>query len=145
MQIIRERDQTLKRQKLNEVIGEIRCECSDTRRKAYHGLKQKTLKEQIFEIHHLIPISQYDGAKITDLDEVALLCANYHRAIHIFTNDQMPSVDEFRQQSQKNLSETNPYSGCPGPPHTALFRPPTPPHRWGRPEAILPSGWQAPF
>ena len=145
MQIIRERGQTLRRRKLNEVIGEIRCEWCDTREEANQGLQQKTPKEQIFEIHHLIPISQYDGAKITDLDEVALLCANYHRVIHTFPNDQIQSVDGFRQQLQKNLSETNPYSGCPVPPHTALFRPPTPRRRWGRPEAILPSGWQAPF
>ena len=101
MQIIRERDQTLRRRKLNEVIGEIRCECCVIRGEAYQGLQQKTPKEQIFEIHHLIPISRHDGAKITDLDEVALLCANCHRAIHTFPNDQMPSVDEFRQQLQK--------------------------------------------
>ena len=101
MQIIRERDQTLRRRKLNEVIGEIRCECCDTRGEAYQGLQKEIPKERIFEIHHLIPISQYDGAKITDLDEVALLCANCHRAIHTFPNDQMPSVDEFRQQLQK--------------------------------------------
>jgi hypothetical protein len=101
MQIIRERDQTLRRRKLNEVIGEIRCECCDTRGDAYQRLQKEIPKERIFEIHHLIPISQYDGAKITDLDEVALLCANCHRAIHTFPNDQMPSVDEFRQQLQK--------------------------------------------
>jgi hypothetical protein len=101
MQIIRERDQTLRRRKLNEVIGEIRCECCDTRGGAYQGLQKEIPKERIFEIHHLIPISQYEGAKITDLDEVALLCANCHRAIHTFPNDQMPSVDEFRQQLQK--------------------------------------------
>ena len=57
--------------------------------------------ERVSEIHHIIPISQYNGQKITNLDDLAVLFANCHRAIHTFSNDQMPSVDEFRQQLQQ--------------------------------------------
>ncbi|MGB1920278.1 MAG: HNH endonuclease signature motif containing protein, partial [Candidatus Puniceispirillaceae bacterium] len=59
------------------------------------------LREWVFETHHIIPTSQYDGQKITNLDDLAVLCASCYRAIHTYPDDQMPSVDKFRQQLQQ--------------------------------------------
>jgi 5-methylcytosine-specific restriction protein A len=96
----RERNQNLREKKFEEfkkIRGEdsvLYCECCNTTGAAYPG----SLRERVFEIHHIIPISQYDGQKITNLDDLAVLCANCHRAIRAFPDDQMPSIDEFRQQ-----------------------------------------------
>ena len=38
---------------------------------------------------------------MTGVDDLAVLCANCHRAIHTFPNDQKPRVDELRQQLQQ--------------------------------------------
>ena len=38
---------------------------------------------------------------MTGVDDLTVLCANCHRAIHTFPNDQMPSVNKFRQQLQQ--------------------------------------------
>ena len=99
----RERNQNLRKKKFKEfkkIQGEdgvLYCECCNTTVAAYPG----SLREQVFETHHIIPISQYDGQKITNLGDLAVLCANCHRAIHTFPKDQMPRVNEFCQQLQQ--------------------------------------------
>jgi 5-methylcytosine-specific restriction protein A len=76
-------------------VGFLQCECCGTAAEAYPPEYRKS----VFEVHHRRPLSE--GSTLTGVDDLALLCANCHRAIHTFPNDQMPSVDEFRQQLQK--------------------------------------------
>ena len=52
------------------------------------------MRKRIFEVHHIIPISQYDGSQITDMDNLAVLCANCHRAIHY--RKPPPALAEFQ-------------------------------------------------
>lgn len=76
----RERDPTRRRKKLTEMInrcGKLYCECCTDEAERYG-----VAKERIFEVHHKIPLATYDGAKITNLNEVAVLCANCHRMVH---------------------------------------------------------------
>ena len=94
----RERRPQLRDMKLKSVmreVGFLQCECCGTAAEAYPPEYRKS----VFEVHHRRPLSE--GSTLTGVDDLALLCANCHRAIHTFPNDQMPSVDEFRQQLQK--------------------------------------------
>lgn len=45
------------------------------------------------EVHHRVPVSE--GPRVTSLDELAILCANCHRAIH--RTKPMMSVEAFRR------------------------------------------------
>ena len=88
---VRERDHTLRERKLDEVskiYGSVFCYCCGT-----DGTLYGDIKLRIFEVHHHIPLSKYDGAEITNLSEVSVLCANCHRAVHA-TNPPTP-VEEL--------------------------------------------------
>ena len=75
----RERDPTLRWRKLADMIRHdgLSCECCNDKAERYRGTP-----ERMFEIHHKIPLANYDGERITQLHEVAVLCANCHRVIH---------------------------------------------------------------
>ena len=76
----RERDPTLRQRKLTEMInrfGTLFCECCTGEAERYGEARQR-----MFEIHHRIPLASNDVAKITNLNEVSVLCANCHRMIH---------------------------------------------------------------
>ena len=90
----RERDPYLRRRKLADMICNsdgLSCECCNDKVERYLGRA-----ERIFEIHHKIPLASYDGERITELQEVALLCANCHRVIHA-TNPPM-TVEDLRAE-----------------------------------------------
>ena len=77
----RERSSYLRPQVIAATIkkyGRLKCDCCCTCGDLYEG----SCRERVFEVHHEIPLADYDGKRITDLAEVALLCANCHRAIH---------------------------------------------------------------
>ena len=40
------------------------------------------IQDSIFEVHHRIPLSSADGIIETKLEDLAVVCANCHRAIH---------------------------------------------------------------
>lgn len=42
----------------------------------------RSVHESLFELHHVLPLSENTGARITRLSDVVLLCASCHRAIH---------------------------------------------------------------
>ena len=76
----RERDPTLRRRKLAHMIDNsdgLSCECCNDKAARY-----RERAKRVFEIHHKIPLASYDGGRITQLHEVAVLCANCHRVIH---------------------------------------------------------------
>ena len=41
-----------------------------------------TFGQRIFEVHHLSPLSKAATPVRTTLDDLAILCANCHRAVH---------------------------------------------------------------
>ena len=72
--------------------GELFCECFYTKSESY----PRRLRERTFEVHHRVPLANLQSESQTSLADLAVLCANCHRAIHTFTPPEMPSVEEFR-------------------------------------------------
>lgn len=78
----RERSRLLaakKRELMRAHIGYLSCEIC--------GLSELTpypreLAASLFEVHHRIPLAQAPTKRHTSLDDLALVCANCHRAIH---------------------------------------------------------------
>ena len=78
----RERSAWLKKQKLKAVAaetGEVHCELCCVRATDTYPEK---LGEQIFEVHHRKPLGDAVSPVRTTLDDLAVLCANCHRAVH---------------------------------------------------------------
>lgn len=67
------------------------CEACGTEGERYDLSKP----ERVFEVHHNIPLSKAAGIIETKLDDLSVLCANCHRAIH--AHDPVPSVDDFKK------------------------------------------------
>ena len=88
---VRERVPKLRKAKLGAMIkkyGHLKCECCDTIGDAY----MPEIRRSIFEVHHKKPLSK--GLTINGLDDLALLCANCHRAIH--ATNPLLSLEEFK-------------------------------------------------
>ena len=86
----RERRPQLRELKLKAVereFGYLLCECCGTGATAY-PLECRT---SVFEVHHKRPLAE--GSTMTGVDDLALLCANCHRAIHACA--ELPSVEAF--------------------------------------------------
>lgn len=88
----RERDPDLRRHKIAQVrerTGELTCEaCGFDALAAYVGI------EDACEVHHRVEIAK--GPRFTTLDDLAILCASCHLAIHRIRP--MPSVEAFRDR-----------------------------------------------
>jgi predicted HNH restriction endonuclease len=56
----------------------LRCEICSFDFKAMYGV-------DYCEAHHLIPLGDLDEVTVTSLDDLAVVCANCHRVIHLFT------------------------------------------------------------
>jgi hypothetical protein len=89
----RERDQALVKRKKRRVkadTGRLRCEaCRFDFAEAFGPSL-----EDFCEVHHRKPLSSEDGERDTPLEDLAVLCANCHRAIHRL-GPEMPSVEEL--------------------------------------------------
>ena len=48
------------------------------------------------EVHHLIPLRELDGETETNLDDLAVLCANCHRVVHLYSPPL--TLDQLRAQ-----------------------------------------------
>jgi len=46
------------------------------------------LPMSILEVHHIVPLAQAEGERVTTLDDLAVLCANCHRLIHAKMREQ---------------------------------------------------------
>ena len=89
----RERRPQLRDLKLKSVekdVGFLQCECCGTAAEAY----PPEYRRSVFEVHHKRPLSE--GSTMTGVDDLALLCANCHRAIHV--DAEMPPVNVFRRR-----------------------------------------------
>lgn len=67
---------TAKKQAVQDRAGALVCEVCDFDFAAAYG----RLGEGLCEVHHKRPIS--DGERVTQLDDLAILCANCHRVVH---------------------------------------------------------------
>jgi 5-methylcytosine-specific restriction protein A len=89
----RERNQKLvakrKAQRRKECDGALKCEACDFDFVVKYGNRG----DGFAECHHKIPLAE-SGATKTRLDDLAILCANCHRMIHV--RKPMLSVDELR-------------------------------------------------
>lgn len=78
----RERSRFLVQKKLEEfrrVHGELQCEVCAL---SEFGQYPASLAARIFEVHHTSPLSSAATPRRTTLADLALLCANCHRAVH---------------------------------------------------------------
>ncbi len=89
----RERDPALveaKRREANANNGRMECEvCGFTTQAIF-----PSLEGEVCEIHHRLPLASSSDAVETRLEDLAVLCANCHRAIH--RTDSLMSVEDFR-------------------------------------------------
>ena len=86
----RERQPQLRDMKLKSVmkeVGFLQCECCGTAAEA----QQPEYWKSLFEVHHRRPLSE--GSTLNGVDDLALLCGNCHRAVHV--DAEMPAVDAF--------------------------------------------------
>lgn len=74
----RERNQTLVRRKKKSAAS-LNCEaCGFSFRQAYGKLA-----EEYCEVHHVVPLAEAEKSRTTRLQDLAILCANCHRVVHL--------------------------------------------------------------
>jgi len=59
----------------------------------------KPVRERVFEVHHDVPLATASHQVETKLDDLSVLCANCHRAIHGY--DQVPTIEEMRENLRR--------------------------------------------
>lgn len=87
---IRERDSRLTRRKKEIAIqqGKLACEvCTFSFKKVFD--------QYYIECHHILPI--HLGERITNLEDLALVCSNCHRMLHRKINGKFLSVEELKE------------------------------------------------
>jgi putative restriction endonuclease len=76
-----ERKRSLRDQKINmflQMHGQLFCELCKFRFIDFYPF----LKEDIIEVHHIVPLSTLEESTLVTPEELMLLCANCHLAIH---------------------------------------------------------------
>jgi predicted HNH restriction endonuclease len=89
----RERNRTIvsmKKADTKRLTGRLACEAC----KFEFGKKYGLELEDFCEVHHRVPFSKDRKERATRLEDLAVLCANCHRAIHRL-GPSMPTVEEF--------------------------------------------------
>ena len=77
----RERDYKIIKAKKQSVLaekGKLECEVCEFNFQEIYGIRGGNY----IEVHHTIPLSDYQHPRITFLEDLALLCSNCHRMIH---------------------------------------------------------------
>jgi hypothetical protein len=90
---VKERSASLRNEKIKQFESKLYCEACGTDAKQnpkYH----EEYCERIFEVHHKIPLADIDIETEMSVNDLALLCANCHRAIH--ATNPLLSVEEFK-------------------------------------------------
>lgn len=81
-----------KRKAVRQARGELRCEiCGLNTEAAFPGLER-----DISEVHHITPLAAAKGSVEVGPDDLAILCPNCHRAIHL--TDPFLTVEQFREK-----------------------------------------------
>jgi 5-methylcytosine-specific restriction protein A len=81
MHKVRERDRTLvakKKAKVLTMSGKLECECCGFDFEEMYG----ELGKGYIECHHIVPLNKFNDAKVTKLEDLALVCSNCHRMLH---------------------------------------------------------------
>ncbi len=98
--LVRKRDRGLARKKMRNAmaLGTVSCEvCGLTEDERYPaGFSLK-----VFEVHHLRPLGRTCGTTETTLDDLAIVCANCHRAIHS-TDDVEGNFNIIKQKFEES-------------------------------------------
>lgn len=94
---VRERSTSLRNAKISQFLsssidGHLKCECCDTDASRY----PEDIRKRVFEVHHKTPLADIDTKIEMTVDDLALLCANCHRAIH--ATNPLQSVEEFKNK-----------------------------------------------
>lgn len=79
---VRERQPRLRRDKLRKFRkkhGSLHCEICKLEES---GSYPEEVVESVFEVHHITPLSELDGMTLTGMEDLAVLCASCHRAVH---------------------------------------------------------------
>lgn len=95
---VKERCASLRNAKIQQLrseskAGNLSCEACGTDAKQNPKYPEEYC-ERIFEVHHKIPLADIDIETEMSVDDLALLCANCHRAIH--ATNPLLSVEEFK-------------------------------------------------
>ena len=95
--LARERDKRLVLKK-KKSLSSLACEVCSFSFASVYGLPAA----EYCEVHHLLPLGDADGERKTSLKDLAVLCANCHRVIHLrnppFTIDEVKTMLRARQK-----------------------------------------------
>lgn len=92
----RERNQTLVRKK-KEQAASLDCEiCRFSFSRAYSGAAS-----DYCEVHHLLPLSKVEKTTRTRMEDLAILCANCHRVVHMRDGSEPYTLNEVRSMLAK--------------------------------------------
>jgi hypothetical protein len=76
--LVRERNQTLARRK-KKLAASLRCEACGFSFKHAYGERAA----EYCEVHHLVPLAEAERSTRTKVQDLAILCANCHRVVHL--------------------------------------------------------------
>ena len=76
--------------------GQLFCEVCKTDASSYPS----ELRQSVFEVHHIIPLNLTDSIVETSLEDLAVLCANCHRAVH--SDEEVLSIEQVRSKWQSH-------------------------------------------
>lgn len=91
---MRERSDGLRRQKrkaVKKATGRLACEACEVDLEERYGVRAS----DFIECHHVVPLHTLDPGKKTRLDDLALLCPNCHRILHL--RQPWLTVEEVRE------------------------------------------------
>jgi hypothetical protein len=92
----RERNQTLVRKKKDQAAS-LDCEiCRFSFSRAYSGAAG-----DYCEVHHLLPLSKVEQSTRTRMEDLAILCANCHRVVHLRDEPEPYTLNEVRSMLAK--------------------------------------------
>lgn len=79
-----------------KVWSKLFCEVCFTKNTEY----EEPIRDHTFEVHHIVPLSEIDEAQTTTISDLAILCANCHRAIHGY--GEVPTIQDMRKMLRES-------------------------------------------
>ena len=89
----------LKKQQTLQATGRLACEVCVFDFNGFYG----PIGEGFAECHHTKPISEYEGADLTSLEDLAIVCANCHRMLHQTSRLSVPELKRL-VESRRRIS-----------------------------------------
>lgn len=100
----RERSEWLKREKIKSVVaalGAVQCELCGTKGAPSYP---EWVADRIFEVHHRKPLAEAQAPIRTTLEDLAVLCANCHRAVHA-SKDIESNFEELSERFAREIEK----------------------------------------